>query len=415
MKICTINVCGVNNKIEELVEEIEKRNIPILGLADTRTKGNGCKKIHQDYTYIYSGVNEKERAKHGVGFIIDPDMAKTILKIEYISERVIKITTRENGVNNTYIQIYAPCNTSSNDEECKNFFDSINETINKIPDEDNYIIMGDFNARIGCDRLGVEEYLGPFGDKNNHRNENGCRLLELCNLHNLFITNTHFNHRESQLYTWYKWSDLGCKSQIDFILAKRTCKRWVLDSRAIPNMCIDTDHKAVMMTIRRNRLQATRKHNKTGKETYKVNKLKEETIKKEYLQLITEEFNSLPTNNTSVEEEWTMFKKAIQDAAERTCGSTKNRRMKPQITAWWNEDVKTAIKEKKHKYRKWIYSKQPSDLMDYRITRKHVKGVVKKAKEQAWLKYGEMLNSDYKDATKQFYKKIGMNNITQQK
>jgi hypothetical protein len=50
--------------------------------------------------------------------------------------------------------------------------------------------MGDFNARTGCDRVGVEEYLGHFGDQ---RNENGCRLLEFCNLHNLFITNTHLN------------------------------------------------------------------------------------------------------------------------------------------------------------------------------------------------------------------------------
>jgi hypothetical protein len=51
MKICTMNICGVNNKTEELVKEIKKRKIPILGLAHTRTKGQGCKKIL--YTLIY--------------------------------------------------------------------------------------------------------------------------------------------------------------------------------------------------------------------------------------------------------------------------------------------------------------------------------------------------------------------------
>lgn len=60
----------INNKTKSY-EEIKKRKIPILGLADTRTKGQGCKKIHLDYTYIYAGVNVKDRAKHGVGFIID--------------------------------------------------------------------------------------------------------------------------------------------------------------------------------------------------------------------------------------------------------------------------------------------------------------------------------------------------------
>jgi hypothetical protein len=32
-----------------------------------------------DYTIIFSEVNDNETAKHGVGFILDPEIAKHIL------------------------------------------------------------------------------------------------------------------------------------------------------------------------------------------------------------------------------------------------------------------------------------------------------------------------------------------------
>ena len=46
---------------------MEKRKIKVLGMADTRTKKKGTKKVHSDYVYIWSGVDQKEYAKHGVG------------------------------------------------------------------------------------------------------------------------------------------------------------------------------------------------------------------------------------------------------------------------------------------------------------------------------------------------------------
>lgn len=56
-----------------------------------------------------------------------------------------------------------------------------------------------------------EQYLGPQAAKNSAGNGNGHTILELCSQHDLFITNTFNERRETQCYTWYKWTDTTIK------------------------------------------------------------------------------------------------------------------------------------------------------------------------------------------------------------
>jgi hypothetical protein len=104
--------------------------------------------------------------------------------------------------------------------------------------------MGDFNCKPGKRNNENRE----FNIRTQETNENGNRLLELCNQNNMYITNTFFQHRESQIYTWYKWNDTNCKSQIDFILARKLNNSIVTDSKAVPNVTDSTDNKMVMIT-----------------------------------------------------------------------------------------------------------------------------------------------------------------------
>ena len=118
-----------------------------------------------------------------------------------------------------------------------------------MDEKDNVTIMGDFNGRVGTRKPTWERYMGPHSDRETDQNSNGEMLLQLCAEHDLVISNTFFQHRRSQVKTWYKWNDLKTASQIDFILAKRSKLRNIRDSRVIPNYIIDTDHRPVIMTI----------------------------------------------------------------------------------------------------------------------------------------------------------------------
>lgn len=90
----------------------------------------------------------------------------------------------------------------------------------------------------------ASSHLDAFGDPQRIRNENGSKLLKLCYQYDLFITTTLFTHKESRIYTWYKWSDMICRSQTEFILARNDKKRPAIDAIAIPNLSSSNDHKS---------------------------------------------------------------------------------------------------------------------------------------------------------------------------
>ena len=50
-----------------MIQVIKSRRIDVLGLAETRLKGNGDQVIHGNYRIIYS---ENEDGRHGVDFIL---------------------------------------------------------------------------------------------------------------------------------------------------------------------------------------------------------------------------------------------------------------------------------------------------------------------------------------------------------
>ncbi|BFZ26164.1 hypothetical protein BsWGS_29203 [Bradybaena similaris] len=193
---------------------MEKTKLKVLGLADIRRKGIGSRRIHKGYMFIYSGSNN---SKNGVGFILHPDVASCVLDIKMISDRIIRIDIKQSERTMTLVQIYAPCNDNYTEEDKDEFFDDLADVVHKV--ELNNTLY-DFNGKIGPSRRDYEEYMGLHIAKNSDKNGNGQRMLDLCSQYHLFITNTFYEHRDSQIYTWYKWNNVDCKSQIDYILAR---------------------------------------------------------------------------------------------------------------------------------------------------------------------------------------------------
>jgi hypothetical protein len=72
----------------------------------------------------------------------------------------------------------------------------------------------------------------------------------LCSQNNLFITNTFYDHRDTQVYTWYKWNDITIKSEIDYILTTVKERYSVTDARVISNSPCANDYKIVVITTR---------------------------------------------------------------------------------------------------------------------------------------------------------------------
>ena len=52
------------------------------------------------------------------------------------------------------------------EEEKAEFFEKLSGTIDSVPDNDDLIVMGDFNGRVGPRRTPWEAHLGPHNDTN---------------------------------------------------------------------------------------------------------------------------------------------------------------------------------------------------------------------------------------------------------
>ena len=136
-------------------------------------------------TLCHKGTTPGQR---GVGFLINSNLTDKIREFRGISDRIatLKIEYKKKHFLNL-IQIYAPT-AEPNQETCEEFYKSLNETINNKPhkNDNQLIIMGDFNSQIGQRESNEERIMGPYNF--GKRNDRGKRLVDFCQGNNRKIS-----------------------------------------------------------------------------------------------------------------------------------------------------------------------------------------------------------------------------------
>src|SRR5215469_13639357 len=87
LRIATINASTFNGKEKEGVLLMEGRRLDIMGVCEARYKGQGVKRLHNDYVMIYKG--KEEEARHGVAIIMRPEIYRRVIKVTYVNEKVL--------------------------------------------------------------------------------------------------------------------------------------------------------------------------------------------------------------------------------------------------------------------------------------------------------------------------------------
>ncbi|EYC06245.1 hypothetical protein Y032_0077g1103 [Ancylostoma ceylanicum] len=150
------------------------------------------------------------------------------------------------------IQVYAPT-TAHTDDEYYEFLDHITEALNTRSSASprkkcTKIVIGDFNAKIGCGNA-EEQYIGPYGL--GVRNRRGNILAHFCCETHLHVMNNRFQKRSSRKWTWIS-PNMKTKNAIDFVLSEDPAI--FLDIDIIGRFRFTSDHRLVMAKIRlRNR------------------------------------------------------------------------------------------------------------------------------------------------------------------
>jgi hypothetical protein len=60
----TWNITSITGKEMELIEEMVKYKVKVLGISELKKKGSGEMKLHKDFVLRYAGVDKRNRAKH---------------------------------------------------------------------------------------------------------------------------------------------------------------------------------------------------------------------------------------------------------------------------------------------------------------------------------------------------------------
>ncbi|CAI5441711.1 unnamed protein product [Caenorhabditis angaria] len=238
-RICTFNCRSIatDDRLADLLQEADRIKYDIIGLSETK-RGAELQAKSADGTGIFLGKRNEASVSGGVGFITHKSMTPKVKEVKFINHRIATLTFGvSKRFNCTVIQTYAPIGTS-NDEEIAEFYESVEDVIRQSKSKFK-IIMGDFNARIGCRANPSETFIGPHSME--ARNEPGDYLASFCENNRIFHTNSFFEKASNRRWTFVS-PDGNHKHEIDHILANG---RFFTDTHVVPSFTIGSDHRLV--------------------------------------------------------------------------------------------------------------------------------------------------------------------------
>lgn len=387
LRIGCWNVTSYNNKDQEILLEIKRHKLDICALSETKKKGKGNSK-YDTYILIYSGKDKNERAASGVGILIHEKFEDRICNTKYINDRLLQITMELQQSRQTHIiSIYAP-DINKPKAEIDIFYQDLQTALDDIPKEDEIMILGDFNARIG------DEVIPGIKNRFNEEtiNTNGELMLQLCTQNELRINNTFYPHKPQHKYTFE--NTRGQKSMIDYIITNRNIHpRRIQDVRTLASANAGTNHHLIMAKIR---ITTQKFCSRPTEQISKLNieSLNDNSVKYLYQRRLKEK---ITTNNIreddDIETAWTKLRTNILGAAEEALGRRIVRKGgRPNTKPWFKQEVKTLAEEKRKSY--LLYRSRAITYDEYKVVRNRINENIQKIKREHWERFSSDMEHD---------------------
>ncbi|KAI3373145.1 hypothetical protein L3Q82_006466 [Scortum barcoo] len=147
LAIGTWNVTSLGGKEPELVREVERYRLEIVGLTSTHSLGSGTQLLERGWTLHYSGVAQGERRRAGVGLLIAPQLSCHVLEFTPVNERVASLRLR---VGDRSLAVVCAYWGRTAVQSTLAFLESLGGVLDSsAPTGDSIVLLGDFNAHVG--------------------------------------------------------------------------------------------------------------------------------------------------------------------------------------------------------------------------------------------------------------------------
>jgi hypothetical protein len=149
-----------------------------------------------------------------------------------VSERIITARVKTKYRKMTIVQCY-----SGEADEKESFYRLLDKILVSLHRSDIVLMMGKFNAKVGCNKEDVEHIMGKHGT--GECNENRELLIETCRNHGLMIGGTLFPDKECHKVTWVSPDPQGrTQNQIDHNCISNNWRKSLLDLRNKRGACL---------------------------------------------------------------------------------------------------------------------------------------------------------------------------------
>ncbi|ETN61698.1 hypothetical protein AND_006627 [Anopheles darlingi] len=321
IRIGTWNVLTLREdaKLLQLVSEAQQMELEILGLSEVRRPDFGEHRLASGHTLLHSGLGGLDndgRKYRGVGFLLSERARHALLRWDLVSDRIIIARFKTDQARNlTILQVRAPTNSASPRDK-KQFYSELEAEVEKVPQGDIRILMGDLNAQIGSDNKKYNHIMGTHGV--DPPDKNGPLFVRFCNAHNMVIGGSLFRHRLMEKITW-EMPKGYVKKQMDHICISKEWKKCLLDVRSVKSADIASDHLLVVGEIGLALETVQRSVEAAIGDPFNINLLSDRNVKDSFVMELRKRAENLPSTGT-VEEQWTAIKDIFITTSEKMLG-----------------------------------------------------------------------------------------------
>ena len=256
------------------------------------------------------------------------------------------------------VSVYVPTRAASRAVKDA-FFQELDNIISSIPSEECYVLLGDFNARVGSREAVDDQWDGVRGPHGlGACNDAGRELISFLSLHEAAVCNTWFEKRDIHKQTWQhpkskKWS---C---IDFVVMRQRDKRVCLDVAARRGAVCNTDHHLVCVKLRLQR-DWHAKHKSVKNKRFDVVKLsvrcedgrRDSEARDKFVQSVLSRASEEWCDGASVDDKWSAVRSALVDSAEEVLGTVV--RSQPDWFTDSLDELKPLLLSRNVAYAKWL-------------------------------------------------------------